>query len=189
MNDELLNFLSAVCGDFKQLVYEAVRNVYYAHHSDKTGKLGQSIRADAGYELRGNVAVVHWVAKAGGSAAGAYYGWFLEYGTGRFAENPLVALAGYPGFPFNPLRPPAGSGWDIVGRPGTPREGILISHGIHASHWFSRAASAAKAITDAYAAQLNDRLRKLNAVNQAVASRLAMLTTFTNATANAMRTA
>jgi hypothetical protein len=158
MIDPMAELLGTAAGDFRLIVDKAVRDSFYKHHADDTGTLSASIQADAGYRISGGIAIIEWFVKAGGSAAGAYYGWFLEYGTGRYADNPLIALAGYPGKPFNPLRPPAGSGWDIVGRYDGPRPGSFISHGLQPSHWFSQGVAAARAASDFYAAELNAQI-------------------------------
>jgi hypothetical protein len=109
-------------------------------HDRKTGALADSIKGSATFTDQGNGWLVQWHVQAGGSAANAYHGWFLEYGTGIFMERPDVALRGYPGKPFNPLRAAhkQGNGWPIVGRPEGPYPGKFISHGIKPSHWFSK---------------------------------------------------
>jgi hypothetical protein len=167
----MLDLLGAASADFRDIALAAVRASFYRHHADDTGTLSASIQADSGYQISGGIAIINWIVKAGGSAAGAYYGWFLEYGTGRYADNPLIALAGYPGKPFNPLRPAAGSGWDIVGRQDGPRPGSFTSHGIKPSHWFYQGVAAARAQADAYAGMLNDRIAYIaSAMNSVIKS-------------------
>jgi|GEM_PF-5717024 len=147
---------------------DAMLQAFQRHHNNKTGALADSIKADALFSQQPGGWLVQWHIQAGGSAHDAYHGWFLEYGTGMFMERPDMALAGYPGKSWNTLRDqwPAGSGWNIVGRPEGPRPGVFMSHGIRPSHWFSNGLIQCSAVFNSMIAQATAAVVQLQAALQ-----------------------
>jgi len=144
---------------------ESVQASYDAVLGKKTGKLYKSIHALAAQPREtGDKIITEVSVMAGGMKAGAYYGWFLEFGTGVYTLKSSYAQEGYLGKGFNELRPPGGSGWEIVGRSEGPYPGKFISHGIKPKHWFYKGAQAGFAKVAAINAQLDFALGDLRSV-------------------------
>lgn len=149
--DELVQqvFVTA-CADVQRAclyeMYQAYRN---SGLRVVTGKLRGSIGVDCTFAEIGPdaVAMTMWITAGG---LDAYYGWFHEYGTGRYIDGTqAIALSGYIDpdthefMDFNTLRPSRDGGWDIVGREDGPMPGVFISKGVQARHWFRQGAVAA----------------------------------------------
>ena len=138
MDSVIIQIVNTALPKIREAMTLEVLKSFDENHKIKTGRLRKSIGTKVNANLSQAGVTITVYVFAGGSDLGAYYGWFLEYGTGRYTDLPGRALKGYPGFEFNQLRPAAGKGWDIVGRPESEHPGRFISKGIRPSHWFRK---------------------------------------------------
>lgn len=148
--DTPLGIINSFIPAMRQGMIDEIRKSFDRHHRARSGKLRKSINASVHISRASDIkAIIKIFGIAGGSKLGAYYGWFLEYGTGIYTALPAQVPRGYLDVDFNPLRPRAGGGWEIVGRPDGPYPGKFISHGIKPSHWFREGVANGLAVFDA----------------------------------------
>lgn len=147
-----MNAVIATCTNYASLIASAleaeVQDSLQRKLNNDTHTLFNSIKAEPVLEWMGQSVFVGANVTAGGGAA--FYGVFQEFGTGMHIENMAAALRGYFDgdgglVPFNEERFnfPKGSGYYILYRSG-PREGMIKSKGVPATHWFSEGIEAAR---------------------------------------------
>lgn len=106
----------------------------------------------------------------------AWYGWFHEYGTGRFTERPNIARwVGYKDAdgtwrPFNADRPAAGNGWLIMTRGEDGRPPRFLSHGLRPRHWFAHGVTKAVNVFNQIVESIRADLLLMQDVSMSLAS-------------------